>query len=96
MTSGTLFAEPQQAAVVRPRERLAFWGGLAAALAFERWSRSFGQIGGFAKLIPGVVHAANSVRPAISGVHPGSGRSICVYASSGVRPASAECGLATL
>ena len=60
-------------------------GGAAAAVASApvirmRWYPWFGQFGGLAKLGSGCYQAANFAVP------------VAQYASSGVRPASAECG----
>ena len=70
--------------VFRTRRRFVE-GNLEAALSEEarpgvRWSPWFGQFGGLAKLGSGYGQAANVSVP------------IAQYASSGVRPASAECG----
>ena len=45
-----------------------------------RWSRFIGQFGGVAKLGSDCRHAASFIVP------------VALYASSGVRPASVECG----
>jgi hypothetical protein len=48
--------------------------------AVHTWSRFIGQFGGLAKLGFGCRHAASFIVP------------VALYASSGVRPASVECG----
>jgi hypothetical protein len=60
------------------------------------WSRLIGQIGGWFKLFLGFIHAA-SLLFSIAGASPGNAEiSISLYASSGVRPSSAVCGLTVL
>ncbi len=63
---------------------------------YMSWSRLIGQIGGWFKLFLGFIHAA-SLLFSIAGASPGNAEiSISLYASSGVRPSSAVCGLTVL
>ena len=58
-----------------------------------RWPRLVGQFGGEDKLVPGFDYAASFRLDAVAGACPGDGvEPISLYASSGVRPASDECG----
>ncbi len=61
-----------------------------------RWPRSAGQVGGEDKLFPGSDYAASFRLDAVAGACPGHGVEPFVYASSGVRPASEECGRCVL
>ncbi len=91
-----LFYDPERALDLSPNLEI---GSVARFLRLVdlRWPRSAGQVGGEDKLFPGSDHAASFRLDTVAGACPGDGvEPTTLYASSGVRPASEECGRCVL